>query len=109
MDVVIPTEIGLPTIRIEVGRQGDANVELGRNLDWVDEVRENASIRMTDYLQRAAAHYKRKARPKSFKGGTLVLIKVFKNTAEKGAGKFQANWEDPYIVSKTSESGVYHL
>ena len=66
-------------------------MELGRNLDWGDEVRENASIRMTDYQQRAAAHYNRKARPRVFKVGTLVLRKVFENTAEKGVGKFQAN------------------
>ena len=78
-------------------------------MDWADEVRETASIWMTDYQQRAAAHYNHKARPRSFKNGTLVLRKVFENTTEIGAGKFQANWEDPYIVSKTSENGAYHL
>ena len=109
MDAIIPTEIGLPTIRTEAGTQDDANEELGRNLDWADEVRENASIRMTDYQQRASAHYNRKVRPRSFKNGTLVLRKVFENTTEIGAGKFQANWEGPYIVSKSSESGAYHL
>ena len=109
MDAVIPTEIGLPTIRIEAGRQDDANAELGRNLDWADEVRETASIRMTYYQQRTAAHYNRKVRPRSFKSGTLVLRKVFEKTVETGARKFQANWEGPYIVSKTSESGAYHL
>ena len=84
-------------------------MELGRNLDWADEVRENASIRMADYQQRAATHYNHKARPRVFKIGTLVLRKVFENTAERGAEKFQANWEGPYIVTKTSESGAYHL
>ena len=64
---------------------------------------------MVDYQQRAAAHYNRKVRPRSFKSGTLVLRKIFENTAEVEAGKFQANWEGPYIVSKTSESGAYHL
>ena len=33
MDAIIPTEIGLPTIRTEAGPQDDANAELGRNLD----------------------------------------------------------------------------
>ena len=33
MDAIIPTEIGLPTIRTEAGMQDDANKELGRNLD----------------------------------------------------------------------------
>ncbi|RVW94730.1 hypothetical protein CK203_029880 [Vitis vinifera] len=42
-------------------------MELGRNLDWTDEVRESAAIRMADYQQRASAHYNRKVRPRSFK------------------------------------------
>ena len=98
MDAIIPTEIGLPTIRTEAAKQNDANTELGRNLDWADEVRENASIRMTDYQQRASTHYNRKVRPRSLKNGTMVLRKVFDNSVETGAGKFQANWEGPYIV-----------
>ncbi|RVX11729.1 Pol polyprotein [Vitis vinifera] len=105
----IPTEIGLPTIRTDAAKQEDANMELGRNLDWADEVRESAAIRMADYQQRASAHYNRKVRPRNFKNGTLVLRKVFENTAEVGAGKFQANWEGPYIVSKANENGAYHL
>ena len=109
MDAVISTEIGLPTIRTEAAKQDDANAKLGRNLDWADEVRESAAIRMADYQQRASAHYNCKVRPRSFKNGTLVLRKVFENTTETGAGKFQANWEGPYIVSKLSESGAYHL
>ncbi|RVW15435.1 hypothetical protein CK203_094701 [Vitis vinifera] len=52
MDAIIPTEIGLPTIRTEAGRQDDANAELGRNLDWADKVRETASIQMVDYQKR---------------------------------------------------------
>nr|CAN69925.1 hypothetical protein VITISV_027208 [Vitis vinifera] len=109
MDAVIPTEIGLPTIRTDAAKQSDANTELGRNLDWADEVRESTTIRMADYQQRASAHYNRKVKPRSFKNGTLVLRKVFENTAEMGVGKLQANWEGPYIVSKASESGAYHL
>ena len=109
MDAIIPIEIGLPTIWTEAGPQDDTNEELGRNLDWADKVRETASIRMADYQQRASAHYNRKARPRSFKSGTLVIRKVFENTAEIVAGKFQANWEGPYIISKISESGAYHL
>ncbi|RVX00272.1 Gag-Pol polyprotein [Vitis vinifera] len=44
MDAVIPTEIGLPTIRTDAAKQEDANTELGRNLDWADEVRESAAV-----------------------------------------------------------------
>nr|CAN72093.1 hypothetical protein VITISV_009001 [Vitis vinifera] len=109
MDAIIPTEIGLPTIRTEAAKQDDASMELGRNLDWADEVRESTAIRLEDYQQRASAHYNRKVRPRSFKNGTRILRKVFENTAEIGARKFQANWEGPYIVFKSSENGAYHL
>ncbi|RVW79994.1 hypothetical protein CK203_047450 [Vitis vinifera] len=64
MDAVIPTEIGLPTVRTDAAKQNDANTELGRNLDWADEVRESAAIRMADYQQRASAHYNRKGNSK---------------------------------------------
>ena len=95
---------------LDWGRKaGWCKYRIRKKLGLPDEVRETASIRMADYQQRASAHYNRKARPRSFKNGTLVFRKVFENTAETGAGKFQANWEDPYIVSKTSESGAYHL
>ncbi|RVW28611.1 hypothetical protein CK203_100886 [Vitis vinifera] len=95
MDAVIPTEIGLPTIRTDAAKQNDANTELGRNLDWTDEVRESAAIRMADYQQRASAHYNRKVRPRSFKNGTLVLRKVFENTAEWAQGNSKLTGKDP--------------
>ena len=60
-------------------------------MDWADEVRESAAIQMADYQQRASTHYNRKVRPRSFENGTLVLRKVFENTTEMGARKFQAN------------------
>ena len=83
MDAVIPTEIGLPMIRTAVQGQKDENLELERNLNWANEVRENASIRMVTYQQRAAAHYNCKARPQVFKIGALVFRKVFENIAKK--------------------------
>ena len=109
IDVVIPTEIGMPTALTAMQGQRDEGQELERNLDWVDEVRESAAIRMASYQQRVVAYYNRKFRPRAFKVGTLVLKKVFENTVEKGVRKFQANWEEPYIVSKVSESRAYHL
>ena len=75
--------------------------KLERHLDKVDEVRGNAAIRMASYQQRAISHYNKKAQPHTFRVGTLVLRRVFENTTERGAGKLQENWEEPYVVSKT--------
>ena len=99
----------MPTARTAVQGQRDESQKLRRHLDWANEVRESASIRIASYQQRAASYYNRKAWPRAFKVGTLVLKKVFENTAEKGVEKLQENWEGPYIVSKAGETGAYHL
>ena len=99
----------MPTTRTAVQGQRDEDIELSRYLDWENETREVASIWMATYQQKAAVYYNRKVWPRTFKEGTLVLRKVFENTIEKGAGKFQANWEGPYVVSKANDNGAYRL
>ena len=42
-----------------------------------------------------------------FQLGDLVLR--FQNTADLVAGKFQPNWEGPYLVTRVGESGSYAL
>ncbi|RVW45955.1 hypothetical protein CK203_068690 [Vitis vinifera] len=64
MDAVIPTEIGLPTIRTDAAKHKDANTEtrkkfgLGRRSQ-----RKRIHPGLADYQQRASAHYNRKVRP----------------------------------------------
>ena len=99
----------MPTTRTVVQGQRNEDDELARHLDWADETRKAASIRMAAYRQKVAAYYNRKVRPRVFKEGSLVLRKVFENTVEKGAEKLQANWEGPYVVSKANENGSYHF
>ena len=48
-------------------------------------------------------------KPRTFQPGDLVLRKVFENTADLSAGKFQLNWEGLYIVTRADESGSYAL
>ncbi|WKA11779.1 hypothetical protein VitviT2T_029246 [Vitis vinifera] len=108
-DAVIPTEVDMPTARTAVQGKRNEDEKLAKHLDWTDETREAASIRMAAYQQKVAAYYNRRVRPRIFKEGSLVLRKVFENTADEGAGKFQANWEGPYVVSKANENGSYHL
>ena len=101
--------MGMPIARTAVQGQRNEDDELARHLDWADEAREAASIQMVAYQQKVAAYYNRRVRPRIFKERSLVLRKIFKNMAEKGARKFQANWEGPYVVSKANENGSYYL
>ena len=108
MEAVIPTEISLPTVRTTTSEL--ANVEsIIRVLDASDELREATTIRLVSYQHRLANAYNKRVRLRVFRFGDLVLRKVFENTANPKAGKFQPNWEGPYIVSWLGEPGSYAI
>ena len=87
MEAVIPTEIGLPTVRAATSES--ANEEsIIRELDASDELREAAAIRLASYQHRLANSYNKRVRPRVFQPGDLVLRKVFENMADHKAGKF---------------------
>ena len=74
-----------------------------------DEQREAAAIKITSYQRRLANSYNKRVKPRVFWPGDLVLRKVFENTADPTAGKFQPNWEGPYVVTRTDEAGSYTI
>ena len=74
-----------------------------------DELQEAVAIRITSYQRRLANSYNRRVRPQVFQPGDLVLRKVFENTADPTVGKFQPNWEGPYVVTRTSEARSYAI
>ena len=108
MEVIIPIEIGMPTIRTNVPEQGDVDLVI-KDLDIVDELRESAAIRIASYQRRLVNFYKKSVKLRAFQPRDLILRKVFENTADSTAGKFQPNWEGPYLVTRASESGAYAL
>ena len=108
MEAVIPTEIGLPTIRTTTPESENAE-SVVRELDASDELREAAVIRTASYQRHLANSYNKRVKPRVFQSGDLVLRKVFENTADPTAGKFQPNWEGPYVVPRPGEFGSYAI
>ena len=108
MEAIIPTGIGMPTIRTDVPEQGNAYLVI-KDLDTVDELRESAAIIIASYQRRLENSYNKRVKPRTFQPGDLVLRRVFENTADPTVGKFQPNWEGPYLVTRASESGSYAL
>ena len=51
MEAIIPTKIGMPTTKTVVQDQMDNDEELMRQLDWVDKLRGDVTIRITSYLR----------------------------------------------------------
>ena len=108
MEAVIPTEIGLPTIRTATPESENAK-SMVKELDASDELREAATIRIASYQCSLANSYNKRVRPRVFQPGDLVLRRVFENTADPTVGKFQPNGEGPYVVTQPGESGSYTI
>ena len=53
--------------------------------------------------------YNMHIKPRAFRARDLVLRKVFENIADPAVGKFQPNWEEPYIVVRVGAARSYAL
>ena len=92
MEAIIPTEIGMPSIRAKIPKK--ANVEaITKYIDITNELREVAAVRIASYQQRLTNFHNQRVKPRTFLPGELVLRRVFENTANLVDGKFQPNWE----------------
>ena len=108
MEAIIPSEFGMPTIRSDMPEQENAELVL-KDLDMVDELRESTAVRIASYQRYLANSYNKRVKPQMFQPEDLVLRKIFKNFVDPAAGKFQPNWERPYLITRASESGSYAL
>ena len=79
------------------------------HLDWLEECREAATIRLAEYQQRLPQRYNRDVKGREFSAGDLVLRKVVGNIRGVGAGKLAQTWEGPYRVTAIASAGAYYL
>ena len=79
------------------------------NLDCLDEVRDKASSRMTEYQWKMAKYYNKRVKLRQLDIGDLVLPKVTTVTKDPTQGKLGPAWEGPYRVIHYSRRGSYHL
>ena len=108
-EAVIPVEVGVASTRREVFRKESNDDHLRINLDCLDEVREEASVRVTKYQQRMADYYNKRVKLRRLEIGDLVLRKVTTATRDSAQGKLSPTWEGPYRVTHYSRQGSYHL
>ena len=97
MEVIIPIEIEMPTVRTEIPKK--ANVEaIAKDLDTADELQEAAAVRIASYQRRLENLHNQRVKSRTFLAEELVLRRVFKNTANPVDEKFQTNRESPYTI-----------
>ena len=108
MEAIIPTEIGVPTLRTEVPEEANTKA-IVKDLDMTDELREAMAIRIASYQQRMTNLYNVHVKWHVFRAGDLILRRVCENTVDLVAKKFQSNWEGPYVIVRVRAAGSYAL
>ena len=83
--------------------------QLKVNLDYLDEIRDEASSRITKYQQKMAEYYNKRVKLRRLDIGDLVLHKVTPATKDLVQGKLSPTWEGPYRIVHYSKKGSYHL
>ena len=73
---VIPVEVGVSSLRRAHYDEGTNNDELGLNLDYLLEVRDEAALRMAQYQQKMAKYHNQMVKLRRFNPDDMVLQKV---------------------------------
>ncbi|GJR46177.1 reverse transcriptase domain-containing protein [Tanacetum coccineum] len=107
-EVVIPAEIGMPTLRtaeLDLTKNDEA---LGINLDLIEEKREQAAIQEAKSKAKMEKYYNSKVQSTSFRPGEMVYRSNDASHAKDG-GKLGPKWEGPYEVTESLGKGAYKL
>jgi hypothetical protein len=101
---VLPVEITHEAPRIATYDESTSNEELQDDVDALDEARDVALARSTQYQQNLRNYHNTRVRPRSFVVGDLVL-----RLKHDGHGKLESPWLGPYIVIEIIPGGAYRL
>ncbi|GJR23266.1 reverse transcriptase domain-containing protein [Tanacetum coccineum] len=107
-EVIIPAEIGMPTLRTTKVDMVQNDKALEINLDLLEERREQAAIREAKRKAKIEKYYNSKVRSTSFNPGDLVYHSNDASHAKEG-GKLGPKWEGPYEVMEALGMGAYKL
>ena len=109
VEVVILLEFGFPTTRTSSFNPKDDDEQLARNLDLIEEKRENAMVQSAHYQQKLKRGYDANVMLRPLTPGDLVLRKVVGTAKNPSWGKLGPNWEGPYRITSNASIGAYFL
>ena len=97
--VVIPLEIGFPTLRNSSFNSSSNNELLKKSLDLIEERRESAMVQLAYYQHKLKQGYDANVKLRPLMPGNLVLRKVLGTAKNPAWGKLGPNWEGPYRIT----------
>jgi hypothetical protein len=101
---VLIVEITHEDPRIAAYDETTSTEALQDDVDALDEARDGALARATQYQQSLQNYHSSGVRPRSFVVGDLVL-----RLKQDGHGKLESPWVGPYIVTEVIPGGAYRL
>ena len=109
IEVVIPVEIGMSSLRRTCYDEHSNDEGLKLALDCLPEVREDTAQSMALYHERMTKYHNQRVKLKRFNPGDMVLWKVSQATKDPTQEKLGPNWEGLYKVVCYSRRGSYYL
>ena len=101
-------EVSLSSFRREPFDEKINNEICKLDLYCLDEVREDALLRMTKYMHKITKYHDQRVKLRWFDLGNLVLHRVTEATEDLTRGKLNPTWEDPYKIVRYSRRGTYY-
>ena len=108
-EAVIPLENGFLTMRNNTFTSDGNDELLKKNLDLVEERRENVMVQLAYYQHKLKQGYDMNVKLRPLAPGDLVLRKVLENTKSPAWGKLGPNWEGQYRITLVVGIGAYYL
>lgn len=105
-EAIAPAEIGEKSLRVEHYDAEENRQALRASLDLIEELREEASTRMSRYRARMAKAYNNRVKLWTFQVGNMVMRRV---DVSHPVGKLDPKWEGPYKVIEIAREGAYRL
>jgi hypothetical protein len=104
VETVLPVEITHEAPRIVTYDETASNEALQDDVDALDEARDVALARATQYQQNLRNYHSTQVRSRSFVVGDLVL-----RLKQDGHGKLESPWLGPNVVAEVIPGGAYRL
>ena len=108
-EAVIPLETGSPMLRTSSFNPSDNDEHLKKNLDLIEEKRENAMVQLAYYQQKLKQVYDSNVKLRPLTPGDLVLRRVVGTAKNPAWEKLGPNWEGPYHITSEAGIGAYFL
>ena len=108
-EVIIPLETSFPTSRTSAFTPGGNDGLLEKNLDLIEERRENAMVQLAYYQHKLKQGYNTNVKLRPLAVGDLVLRTILRTTKNPAWRKLRPNWEGPYLITSVAGIGAYYL